>query len=96
MNAAIFPENGEWLLVLNAVEPDHTASEIADSPPIASAFEKCWTGENWADAPSEGQRFDSKEHAAQYLHGHWQRMENLAEALHDPIPVPSELPVRGL
>jgi hypothetical protein len=96
MNAAIFPENGEWLLVLDPAESDQSASEIANSPPVASAFERCWTGESWTDAPSEGQRFDSKEHAASYLHDHWQRMENLAEALHDPIPAPTELPIRGL
>jgi|EndMetStandDraft_8_1072994.scaffolds.fasta_scaffold740187_2 hypothetical protein len=96
MNAALFPENGEWLIVLNSAEPDHTAAEVAESPPAASAFEKCWTGETWADQPSEGQRFASKKEAADYLQEHWQRMENLAAALHDPIPVPSELPVRGL
>ena len=96
MNAAIFPENGEWLLVLDPAESDHTASEIANSPPVASSFERCWTGESWADAPSDGQRFDSKDHAASYLHDHWQRMENLAEALRDPIPPPTELPIRSL
>jgi hypothetical protein len=96
MNAAIFPENGEWLLVLNPAEPDHTASEIANDPPTATAFERCWTGENWMQPPAAGQRFDSKEHAAKYLHDHWQRMENQAEAIHDPIPAPSELPIRSL
>jgi hypothetical protein len=96
MNAAIFPENGEWLLVLNPTEQNHTAAEIANDPPTASAFERCWTGESWADTPSDGQRFDSKEHAATYLLDHWQRMENLAEALHDPIPPPTELPIRSL
>lgn len=96
MHAAIFPENGEWLLVLNPAEPDHTASEIANEPPTAPSFERCWTGENWTESPSDGQRFDSKEQAAEYLQDHWQRMENLATALHDPIPVPSELPIRSL
>jgi len=96
MNASIFPENGEWLLVLNTAGPDHTASEIAMSPPLASAFDKCWTGEAWVDAPSDGQRFESKTEAAAYLKDHWQRMENLASALHDPIPSPSDLPIRGL
>lgn len=96
MNASIFPENGEWLLVLNPAEPDQTASEIANSPPIASSFDQCWTGEKWAEAPCEGQRFESKEQAATYLLDHWQRMENVAEALHDPIPAPSELPIRSL
>jgi hypothetical protein len=96
MNASIFPENGEWLLVLNTAGPDHAASEIAMSPPLASAFDKCWTGEAWADAPSDGQRFESKTEAAAYLKDHWQRMENLASALHDPIPSPSDLPIRGL
>ena len=96
MHAAIFPENGDWLLVLNSAEPDHTATEIADAPPSASAFDKCWTGENWADTPAEGQRFESKQVAAAYLHDHWQRMENLAAALHDPIPSPSDFPIRSL
>jgi len=96
MNASIFPENGQWLLVLDPAEQDHTVAEIAASPPLASAFEKCWTGERWADAPSDGQRFESKAEAASYLQDHWQRMENLAVALHDPIPVPSDLPIRGL
>jgi hypothetical protein len=94
MNASIFPENGEWLLVLDPAEPDHAASEIAETPPTASAFEKCWTGEGWADAPSAGQRFKSKNEAAAYLHDHWQRMENLAAALHNPAP--SGFPIRGL
>jgi hypothetical protein len=94
MNVAIFPENGEWLLVLNPVEQDHEEAEIAEAPPPASAFEKCWTGEQWADAPSDGQRYVSKEEAAAYLHDHWQRMENLAAALHDPIP--TDFPIRGL
>jgi hypothetical protein len=94
MNASIFPENGEWLLVLDPAEPDHTASEMAETPPTASAFEKCWTGEGWADAPSNGQRFESKNKAAAYLRNHWQRMENLAAALHDPIP--TDFPIRGL
>jgi len=96
MNASIFPENGEWLLVLDPAEPNHAASEIAASPPVATAFEKCWTGENWADAPSDGQRFESKAEAANYLLDHWQRMENLAAAIHDPIPPPSDFPIRGL
>ena len=39
---------------------------------------------------------ESKAEAAVYLSDHWQRMENQAEALHDPIPVPTELPIRGL
>jgi hypothetical protein len=93
MNVSVFPENGEWLLVLNPMEPDHAATEIAEPPP-ASAFEKCWTGEAWADAPSEGHRFESKTDAAAYLHDHWQRMENLAAAIHDPIP--TYFPIRGL
>jgi len=96
MNASIFPENGEWLLVLDPVEPDHLASEVAEIPPTASSFDKCWTGEGWADAPSDGQRFESKTDAAAYLHDHWQRMENLAAALHDPIPSPSDFPIRSL
>ena len=94
MNASIFPENGEWLLVVDPAEPDHTASEIAETPPTASAFEKCWTGEGWADAPSDGQRFESKKEAAAYLHDHWQQMENLATVLHDPIP--TDFPIRRL
>lgn len=94
MNASIFPENGEWLLVLDPAEPDHAASEIEETLPTASAFDKCWTGEAWAHAPSDGQRFESKTDAAAYLHDHWQRMENLAAALHDPIP--TDFPIRGL
>lgn len=101
MKASIFPEQGEWLLVLNPAEaemsePDQAVPEIAAPPPVATAFEKCWTGDAWTDAPSEGQRFESKADAAVYLADHWQRMENQAEALHDPIPVPTELPIRGL
>jgi hypothetical protein len=94
MNVSVFPENGVWLLVLNPAEQDHTESEIAETLPPAIAFERCWTGENWAEAPSEGQRFESKADAAAYLHDHWQRMENLAAALHDAIP--TEFPIRGL
>jgi hypothetical protein len=94
MNASIFPENGEWLLVLDPAEPDHTASEIAETLTPASAFEKCWTGESWADAPGDYQRFESKKEAATYLHDHWQQMESLATALHVPaLPV---FPIRGL
>lgn len=96
MNASIFPENGEWLLVLNPTEPDHVSADTAANPSSASAFDKCWTGETWADTPSEGQRFESKNQAAAYLQDHWQRMENRAAALHDPIPAPSDFPVRGL
>ena len=96
MKASIFPEQGEWLLVLNPAEPDQAAPEIAAPPPVATAFEKCWTGDAWADAPADGQRFESKAEAAVYLADHWQRMDNQAEALHDPIPVPTELPIRGL
>jgi len=96
MNASIFPENGDWLLVLNPIAPDRAADEMAAAPPATSEFEKCWTGESWADMPAEGQRFHSKTEAATYLQDHWQRMENVAEALHDPIPAPSEFPIRGL
>jgi hypothetical protein len=78
MNVSIFPENGEWLLVLDPAEPNHATSEIGETVSTASAFEKCWTGEGWADAPSGGQRFESKKEAAAYLHDHWQWMENLA------------------
>jgi hypothetical protein len=94
MNVSIFPENGEWLLVLNPIATDQSEAEMGEAPPPVSAFEKCWTGEHWTDAPSEGQRYESKSDAATYLHEHWQRMENMAEALHDPIP--TEFPIRGL
>jgi hypothetical protein len=96
MNVSIFPESGKWLLVLNPTETDRDESEIGETLPTASAFDQCWTGEHWAEGPSEGQQFESRVEAAVYLHDHWQRMENLAMARHDPIPVPSDLPFRGL
>jgi len=79
MKVSIFPENGEWLLVLNRTEPSHNRSEV-DMTHAVSSFEKCWTGDGWSPTPADGQRFASKHGALAYLHNHWQRMENLATA----------------
>jgi hypothetical protein len=95
MRVSIFPENGEWLLVLNHAVESHVPAEV-DATSAVSSFDKCWDGDDWTEMPANGQRFESKIKAAEYLKDHWQRMENVAEALHDPIPAPSELPIRSL
>jgi hypothetical protein len=75
MNISIFPENGEWLLVLDPAETNLSESQIGSVPPSASAFERCWTGDQWAKSPDSGKRFESKLAAAAYLKEHWDRME---------------------
>jgi len=77
MKVSIFPENGQWLLVLNRIEPDHDRYHV-DATPLNS-FEKCWTGKGWSDAPADGQRFALKDHALVYLDRNWQRMEAATE-----------------
>jgi len=93
MQISMFPENGEWLLVLNTSEPNHDPQEV-DATHTASSFDKCWNGDDWTDMPANGQRFESKTDALSYLNDHWQRMENQAAAINDPIP--TSFPVRGL
>ena len=88
MRVSIFPENGQWLLVLNRQERNHALTDV-DLTHTASSLDKCWTGNHWSKTPAEGLRFDSKAEAAGYLHDHWERMEN-RKAIRDPIPT-SEL-----
>jgi hypothetical protein len=93
MQISMFPENGEWLLVLNASEPNHDSQEVDATHP-ANSFDKCWAGDEWTEMPADGQRFESKPDALAYLNEHWQRMENQAAAISDPIP--TSFPIRGL
>jgi len=93
MKVSIFPENGEWLIVLNHAEQSHDPAEV-DMSHTTSSFDKCWTGDDWTDMPVNGQRFESKMEAAEYLKDHWQRMENQAAAIDDPIPM--SFPIRSL
>lgn len=93
MRVSIFPENGEWLLVLNYAEESHASVE-ADTSHAASSFDRCWSGDDWTEMPANGQRFESKEEALAYLDDHWQRLQNQATGLDDPIHV--GFPIRGL
>ena len=84
MRISIFPENGQWLLVLNRTEPQHDPAELDIH--VASSFDRCWTGDDWGTLPVEGQRFESKAGALTYLNKHWQQMEDRAAVPSDPIP----------
>jgi hypothetical protein len=93
MRVSIFPENGEWLLVLNHAVESHVPADV-DANSTVSSFDKCWDGDEWTEMPVNGQRFESKLEALVYLNDHWQRMENQAAALDDLIP--TSFPIRGL
>ena len=73
MKVSIFPENGQWLLVLNRIEPDHERFDVEATP--LSSFERCWTGDEWSESPADGQRFALKNDALVYLDKNWHRME---------------------
>lgn len=93
MRVSIFSENGEWLLVLNHAVESHVPAEV-DATSTVSSFDKCWDGDDWTEMPVSGLRFGSKLEALEYLKDHWQRMENQAAAMDDPIP--TSFPIRGL
>jgi hypothetical protein len=76
MNIQAYPDSGLWILAANVRAPD--VKDIGTSharETSQNTFEKCWTGEGWADVAGAAQRFLTRQEADNYLAEHRDQME---------------------
>ncbi len=76
MNIQAYPDSELWILAANVREPD--VKDIGTShakETSQNAFEKCWTGEGWANVAGAAQRFLTRQEADEYLAEHRERIE---------------------
>ena len=76
MNIQAYPDSGLWILAANVREAD--VKDIGTSharETSQNTFDKCWTGEGWANAAGAAQRFITRHEAEEYLAEHREQME---------------------